>query len=64
MHDETSIPDTPPAQDTLNFRSLLEAGITRSQALSSAHWTDYNEHDPGVTILEYLAYALTREPVN
>ncbi len=29
------------------------------QKLSGAIWTDYNEHDPGVTILENITYALT-----
>ncbi|MBL4664105.1 MAG: hypothetical protein JKY22_11265, partial [Flavobacteriaceae bacterium] len=27
--------------------------------LSGANWTDYNEHDPGVTIFENIAYTLT-----
>src|SRR6267154_1252730 len=29
------------------------------EKLSHALWTDYNEHDPGVTILEALCYAIT-----
>ena len=29
------------------------------QELSSRIWTDYNVHDPGITTLELLAYALT-----
>ena len=29
------------------------------QKLSGKIWTDYNEHDPGYTILEQLAYGLT-----
>lgn len=53
------IPTVPPAAETLNFRALLDAGIAKSQALSSDLWSDYNEHDPGVTILENLVYALT-----
>lgn len=34
-------------------------GLELLQKLSSKNWTDYNEHDPGVTILENLAYTLT-----
>src|SRR5262245_59577183 len=27
--------------------------------MGSGHWTDYNTHDPGITILEVLSYAIT-----
>ena len=33
--------------------------MTYIQELSGEVWTDYNAHDPGVTILEQLCYALT-----
>ena len=46
----------PPSKD---FELLKKEGIRLSQQLSGAVWTDYNEHDPGVTILENLCYALT-----
>ncbi|MEM9212732.1 MAG: hypothetical protein AAGD25_00015 [Cyanobacteria bacterium P01_F01_bin.150] len=49
----------PPFPDYLNFQVLRDIGITRLQALSSDLWTDYNLHDPGVTILEVLCYAIT-----
>jgi hypothetical protein len=45
-------------QDT-DFESLYKSGIRKLQQLSGNTWTDYNEHDPGVTILENLCYALT-----
>lgn len=41
------------------YEGLREAGIRLVQALSGQSWTDYNLHDPGVTILEQLCYALT-----
>ena len=48
------------ATDTaLSFESLRAEGLRLSQALSGNTWTDYNLHDPGVTILEQLCYALT-----
>lgn len=54
-----TIPTTPPEPVAQNFSKLLEVGIATAQQLSQDHWTDFNEHDPGVTILEALSYALT-----
>jgi hypothetical protein len=34
-------------------------GEEHIESLSSKLWTDYNIHDPGITILEILCYALT-----
>lgn len=44
---------------SMNFALLRSEGIAHAQALSGKIWTDYNSHDPGVTILEQLCYALT-----
>jgi len=41
------------------YQDLYLEGIDMLQRLSGATWTDYNEHDPGVTIFENLAYTLT-----
>lgn len=43
----------------LSFDRLREMGIEEIQKLSGEIWTDFNLHDPGVTILEQLCYALT-----
>lgn len=43
----------------LDYQALFEAGLDRAQKVSSDIWTDYNRHDPGVTILEQLCFALT-----
>ena len=48
-----------PASPAMDYASLREQGINYIQALASDVWTDYNIHDPGVTILEMLAYAIT-----
>lgn len=48
-----------PDNKGLDFDFLREEGIHIIQKLTGAFWTDYNEHDPGVTILEQLCYALT-----
>ncbi|MDD5037648.1 MAG: hypothetical protein PHE55_23205, partial [Methylococcaceae bacterium] len=42
-----------------DYRHLLKIGIGLCQELAGDSWTDYNEHDPGVTILEQLCFALT-----
>lgn len=42
----------------LRFNDLYEEGIRLIQKYSGDIWTDYNYHDPGVTILEHLIYAL------
>lgn len=43
----------------LDYFGLRAEGVSLLQALSGNVWTDYNDHDPGVTILEALCYALT-----
>ena len=46
-------------QSPENFYWLRKAGLEHIQELSGQLWTDYNAHDPGVTLLEVLSYALT-----
>jgi len=46
----------PASQDYAYLRS---EGIKHIQGLASNIWTDYNIHDPGITILELLSYAIT-----
>jgi len=45
-----------PAED---YDLLRSSGLDHIEKLSGQVWTDYNIHDPGVTILELLCYALT-----
>jgi hypothetical protein len=42
-----------------NFEFLRQHGIELLQQLSGNIWTDYNLHDPGVTILEHLCFVFT-----
>ncbi len=42
-----------------DYRLLREAGLRQIEKLAHDLWTDYNIHDPGITILELLAYAIT-----
>ncbi|HEX4850465.1 MAG TPA: hypothetical protein VFV08_06640, partial [Puia sp.] len=44
--------------DWLNFDNLRSSSIDYLGDLTGKIWTDYNLHDPGITILEVLCYAL------
>jgi len=46
----------PPGQD---YDFLRAEGIRLIEQLGSKLWTDYNIHDPGITILEAVCYAIT-----
>ncbi len=45
--------------DDLDFSFLRKKGLEYIEQIASDLWTDYNSHDPGVTILEMLSYAIT-----
>ncbi len=55
----TTIPKVVSSQDDLDFEFLKKLGIEYIESLGGKLWTDYNDHDPGVTILEMLCYAIT-----
>jgi len=44
---------------TMDYTSLRQEGIRLIEHMGSKLWTDYNTHDPGITILEQLCYAIT-----
>ena len=48
-----------PATASENYEGLRKAGLNYIQQFSGKIWTDYNIHDPGVTIFELLCYAIT-----
>ncbi|QZE14368.1 hypothetical protein K4L44_00240 [Halosquirtibacter laminarini] len=45
--------------DEVSLESLKQRGIELIQQLSGNRWTDYNLHDPGITVLEQVCYAIT-----
>ncbi|RMF00781.1 MAG: hypothetical protein D6772_05870, partial [Bacteroidetes bacterium] len=49
-------PTLPLAED---YGRLRAEGFAAIEELGHAQWTDYNAHDPGITLLEALTYALT-----
>ena len=45
--------------DDLDFTFLKSKGLEYIEQIAGDLWTDYNSHDPGITILEMLANAIT-----
>ena len=41
------------------FEQLLEKGLNLLQSPDAGGWTDHNLHDPGITVLEALAFAMS-----
>ena len=59
LNQHISIPKNVSTNDDLDYSFLRKKGQEYIEQLSSQIWTDYNEHDPGITILEMLCYAIT-----
>jgi len=59
INQHISLPKNVATKDDLDFYFLREKGIQYIEELGGALWTDLNSHDPGVTILEMLCYAIT-----
>ena len=53
------IPKDPVYPPSMDWQLLRREGIGHIENLASDIWTDYNLHDPGITILEILCYAIT-----
>lgn len=49
----------PVLKATEDYYRLRREGIGFIEQMGSRYWTDYNLHDPGITLLEALCYALT-----
>ncbi|WP_321372915.1 hypothetical protein [uncultured Draconibacterium sp.] len=54
-----TIPKEVNSGNELDYQFLKEKGQEYIEKLSGSIWTDYNTHDPGITILEMLCYAIT-----
>ncbi|WMJ72685.1 hypothetical protein RCC89_05835 [Cytophagaceae bacterium ABcell3] len=55
----STIPKNVSSNDDLDFEYLRREGIAYIEKFGSKLWTDYNTHDPGITMLEVLCYAIT-----
>ena len=54
-----TIPKKTSRKEAEDYQLLRSYGLDYIQKLGGKLWTDYNIHDPGITILELLCYALT-----
>lgn len=59
MNESVTIPKHVNTKNDLDFGYLRELGLKHLESLGSKIWTDYNTHDPGITIMEMLCYAIT-----
>lgn len=59
MSEINTIKSYKPSNNILDFDYLKQKGIESIQRYSGKVWTDYNVHDPGITILEVLCFSLT-----
>ena len=59
MQNPPSIPHVARDAGPTSFAELRARGVALLQAVSGHAWTDHNLHDPGITLLEQLCFALT-----
>ena len=59
MNEKLAISKKKPKLKSQQYDFLRSEGLKHIEALSKDIWTDYNVHDPGITILEVLCYAIT-----
>lgn len=59
MPEENVILKNPALSNDQDYAFLRSEGLKYVEELGSNLWIDYNEHDPGITILEVLCYAIT-----
>lgn len=53
------LPREPSPKPAFNPMVLREEGLAHLRKLAGVTWTDHNAHDPGITLLEVLCFALT-----
>lgn len=59
MNEALTISKKKPTLKSQQYDTLREEGLKHLEEMSGHLWTDYNVHDPGITILEVLCYAIT-----
>lgn len=59
MPESPSIPRRKAGDNEFSFERLRSEAIGYIEEVSGSVWSDYNLHDPGITILEQLIYAIT-----
>jgi len=59
MNEFLTISNEPPEHPSMDYTFLRQEGIRHLERMTGQLWTDFNAHDPGITILEQVCYALT-----
>lgn len=59
LNTHITIPKDVSTKDEFDFKYLKQLGVEYIQTMGGKLWTDFNVHDPGITILEVLSYAIT-----
>ncbi|MDF7816975.1 hypothetical protein P1X15_05185 [Runella sp. MFBS21] len=59
MVESIVISNKPPLSLASDYTQLRALGMAYIEHLGSEFWTDYNTHDPGITTLHLLCYAIT-----
>ncbi len=59
LQDPVTIKSEHVLKKSQDYQTLFDEAIRLCQELSGNIWTDYNKHDPGVTLLTQLCYALS-----
>ncbi|WP_437316198.1 hypothetical protein [Sorangium sp. So ce385] len=59
MLESPKLPIGPLEHPALDYAFLRQEGIRHLERIAGHLWTDFNDHDPGITILEQLCYAIT-----
>lgn len=57
--DFPTLPTGPLPHMAMDYARLRAEGLRLLGRLGGAQWTDFNTHDPGITILEQLCFAIT-----
>ncbi len=59
MNASLHLTTTPFDHPAMDYAFLRQEGIRHLERMAGQLWTDFNTHDPGITILEQVCYAIT-----
>jgi hypothetical protein len=59
MSHQLTLSTAPYENPSMDYAFLRQEGIRHLERMAGQLWTDFNAHDPGITILEQLCYAIT-----
>ncbi|MEC4677280.1 MAG: hypothetical protein VST69_00815 [Nitrospirota bacterium] len=59
MPENLTLPTTALEHPAMDYAFLRQEGIRLIEQMAGTVWTDFNAHDPGITILEQLCYAIS-----